>query len=98
MPQPERSLSLHLEGMGLDARCDRGSIFGDQEPRGRRPLKHARGAALAEEPASGPGAARLPLPAPGSRSSGVGAAQRSAYSRGNATSFPALRVYRLSMQ
>ena len=87
-------------GWGLGAPCERSSVFGDQEPRGRRPLKHARGAALAEEPASGPGAARLPLPAPGSGSwrVGVGAARRSAYSRGNATSFPALRVYRLSMQ
>lgn len=51
--------------------------------------RRARGAARA---------ARVPAPAPAPAPGAASRAPRSAYSRGNATSFPALRVYRLSMQ
>lgn len=62
MPQSERSLSLHLEGMGLGARWERVCFCRPAAKGAPSSLKHARGAALAEEPASGPGAARLPPP------------------------------------
>lgn len=57
----ERSLSLHLEEMGA------WRAVGEGEPWGPSSLKHACRAAPAQEPASGPGAARLPPPGSGSR-------------------------------
>lgn len=67
MPQSERSLSLHRERTGARRAAAEGGRPETEAAGAPSSLKHARGAAPAEGPPSGPGAARLRLPAPGSR-------------------------------
>lgn len=83
VPQLERSLSLHLEGMGAWRAGREGLCVLRPGAKGAPSSKACSRGALAEEPVSGPGAARLrsrsrsrlPAPGSGSRRVGVGAAR-----------------------
>lgn len=87
------------KGRGLGARAER-ALRGQTRSLGGAVLSKAcsggcPGRGACERPGScAPPASRLPAPG-AAESARLGAR---AYSRGNATSFPALRVYRLSMQ